>query len=487
MASMPLRVNDMCPVYDDEPEVLIGRRPGTKPAMAIGGTRGGSASGLSFDLVWADARSSVATLRLRVAGKPVWGDEDDGVRVELAGLLDHLSASWNALQFEQSYPVGLSATSPSKLASEISRHELGSAAIRKVEAFLKRHDLSTWSSIPKISSLWLLREGNNMLLDIGSSDWRWPVADVMRALTSLGDSIAARLEQEHPGALRVRRWAERDEITDLAAAALATGFSEQSVQRWLDDRVLTTLPGRDVLLQDMSEVMAAARMMGPVAEGGTLVELTRALDNLPARATPALDGLSAAAAVELELALDRPAYAQGHTLAQWLRRQLGFWTEGTSVDLNALLDSWSVDLKPLHLPPSLEAVCVWGRHGPGILLNPQGARNVGGGDRASIAHEVCHLLVDRHRNLPVLDVLKTETRGRLEARANAFAAEFIAPMQWLAAVYKRAPTLQAALAEAMGTYEVTRTLAARQLLNARINYGAFIAEADVVKLEAAVA
>lgn len=78
---------------------------------------------------------------------------------------------------------------------------------------------------------------------------------------------------------------------------------------------------------------------------------------------------------------------------------------------------------------TIDAIGCWGpRHGPAVLLNSDtGHAASSGRGRATLAHEVCHLLVDRKNSLPLVEVLGGRTAKHVEQRARAFAAELLLP------------------------------------------------------------
>ena len=49
--------------------------------------------------------------------------------------------------------------------------------------------------------------------------------------------------------------------------------------------------------------------------------------------------------------------------------------------------------------------------------------------RATLAHEICHLLVDSASSLPLVEVLGGRTAKHVEQRARAFAAELLLPRE----------------------------------------------------------
>ena len=71
-----------------------------------------------------------------------------------------------------------------------------------------------------------------------------------------------------------------------------------------------------------------------------------------------------------------------------------------------------------------------------MLLNSD-ARHAGnsGRRRATLAHEICHLLVDRAASLPLVEVLGGKTAKHTEQRARAFAAELLLPREIAAQVF----------------------------------------------------
>jgi hypothetical protein len=77
----------------------------------------------------------------------------------------------------------------------------------------------------------------------------------------------------------------------------------------------------------------------------------------------------------------------------------------------------------------VRALAAWGtHHGPGVVLNSGHRRSkVPAHVRADLAHEVCHLLMDRDAAVPAADVLAGRSDRAVEKRANAFAAEILMP------------------------------------------------------------
>lgn len=148
--------------------------------------------------------------------------------------------------------------------------------------------------------------------------------------------------------------------------------------------------------------------------------------------TPELDRLVVQAAELVGSVADEPPYAQGHELAIWLRARPGVSSAGGRVNPDALLQRWGVPVIDVGLGLlNVDAIGSWGRHhGPAVLLNTD-RRHVSsfGRKRATLAHEICHLLVDRSASLPLAEVLGGRTALHVEQRARAFAAELLLPRE----------------------------------------------------------
>jgi Zn-dependent peptidase ImmA (M78 family) len=219
---------------------------------------------------------------------------------------------------------------------------------------------------------------------------------------------------------------------------------------------------------ESSELAMAARM----APGGLGIEGKREVIEtirvLSHNDTPELDALSQESLPLLDPE-SRP-FEQGYLLAGWLREQLGLeWDAGP--DPEKLLQVWGVQVKDVPLERAtekLEAVAVWGhRHGPAVLINSaSGARGQHvHRRRTSLAHEMCHLLVDRSGSLPLAEVLGGRTPEMLEKRAKAFAAEFLLPRSVAADAVRKGTDLQTVINELSSTFNLSRELVAWQVTN----------------------
>jgi Zn-dependent peptidase ImmA (M78 family) len=99
------------------------------------------------------------------------------------------------------------------------------------------------------------------------------------------------------------------------------------------------------------------------------------------------------------------------------------------------------------------------------------------GRRATLAHEICHLLIDRQVGLPFAEVLGGRVRDDIEQRAGAFAAELLLPRAVAAnrLMGSKNPTEDAAALAR--EFQVSREVVAWQVHNAADRPGPDVLEA----------
>lgn len=124
---------------------------------------------------------------------------------------------------------------------------------------------------------------------------------------------------------------------------------------------------------------------------------------------------------------NEPPFEQGYQLARWLRAQLQI-EDREAFEPEKLLADEGVKVEEYDLDSAeIDAIACWGAIDPLILLNRNEKARAAtpNGRRSTLAHEICHLLIDRTRALPVAEVLGGEVDDESEKRANAFAAELL--------------------------------------------------------------
>jgi Zn-dependent peptidase ImmA (M78 family) len=206
---------------------------------------------------------------------------------------------------------------------------------------------------------------------------------------------------------------------------------------------------------------------------GTLRVLLDRVRAVTAAVSPQLLVVSQSALDELQARegnLPRP-YQQGRALAKWLRILLAN-SDGRAEPDN-LLSQWGVYVDKLDFATQqLDAVAFWA-HGrqPNILWNDSDKHiSNEGARRATLAHEICHLLVDRTTDLPLSAVARGAVDRKLEQRANAFAAEFLCPSQQAATEFRNTRSVALTIAELTNTFGVSNELAALQLARSNATF-----------------
>ncbi len=405
-------------------------------------------------------------------------------------LLEFLARNWPWLVLEESYPIPVSPLFPGSLRREAEHRwesgDLPEATIdREDEAvyrFLCRHDLAMALKGRFVPSLILMRQGHQYLVScpaLGLNLLR-PYREIIDTLNALGDRLAAAVENspEPRAKLAHELWQQRSGRLWAQVVPLRTGLEPA----WLDGLAGHTAANDDWEIDPKqpdadTELLAAARMSTGHISFDNQRALLQRLRAVPPSRTPALDAFSTQLNSDFS-ETGRP-FEQGYWLANWLRSALSLAPDEPAHPAK-LLKQWGVAVDPISLPQcALEAIAAWGpRHGPVILLNqaadqqtePVKPANLYR-ERSTLAHEICHLLIDRERALPVGEVLGGRVPEYAKKRARAFAAELLLPREVAASAIYTSATLTAAIAQLQQRFQVSRELTAWQMTNS----GAFAA------------
>ncbi|WP_462325632.1 ImmA/IrrE family metallo-endopeptidase [Desulfoplanes sp.] len=449
----------------------------------------GAPDGLQFEFELSDQKKLRKGLcwgkaRLLVLGEALWVTEDDAgneqaVEWSWVDLLEFVAENWPWLLLEEIYPIPINPLDVTAMESAAKQRWEGLSETivddedEELVRFRYRHDLALALKGIYLPSVLLLRQGR--LVQVGVPEWDktflLPFAHVKTVLEELGEWIAN--EVRGTGDARAERalslWEKRDDRLREWRIRLCSGMSADELDGILNGRIpeeFFEMPAQDA--DDSSELAMAARM----APGGLGVEGKRevieAIRALSHNETPELDVLSRESLSLLDPE-SRP-FEQGYLLAGWLREQLGLEWDAVP-DPEKLLRLWGVQITDVPLERAtekLEAVAAWGpRHGPAVLINAaSGARGQHiHRRRTSLAHEICHLLVDRSGSLPLAEVLGGRTPEMLEKRAKAFAAEFLLPRSVAADAVRKGTDLQTVINGLSSTFNLSRELVAWQVTN----------------------
>lgn len=441
-------------------------------------TRLGVTGLIEFRVRWSDlaAESAEAATRgevvLSVGGSPVWGSERAPFQWTWVELLEWLGESWKFLVWEESYPRGLDPPEPMLLEDECERLRVGVpwAAARvqeEVLSFLEHHDVATCLHGATAPPVRILRTGNLCSVATRTGTIIAAFTEVLESLSSIGDAISARLAscRDPRSTQAVSDWQEREHVSEefvLTFGARLPPTHWKSLRRRVP---------RPVQEWNTDECFAAARFAGEALTADVFEQL---LDNIiatPRTLSPELEEATVRAQALLETS-DR-AYVEGYQLARALRGPLGGVDADASVDIEKIFSELAVPISHLDLRTGeLDAVAIFGsRHGPAVFLNSSGPHARGmRGRRATLAHELCHLLIDRGNALPVAEALGGSAPRWPERRANAFAAELLLPQsEALSATHAANPESQddwSRLVEMLSKkFEASRAVVAWQILN----------------------
>jgi Zn-dependent peptidase ImmA (M78 family) len=452
----------------------------------------GDPSGLHFALRWdsevpsgnaSDATDGV--LFAWIADYQVWGasqGEARGIGWSWVELLEFLSANWARLRLEESPPFELDVWDPLLLRSEATRRwlQLPRAQVEREQAelwaFEHAHDLARALEGAWARPLWIVREGRSVWLSTSEYRVQQAFEAALATLSELGELIAGRLKDlAHPRAeTALSAWRDRDARSTAQLVSYATGLSTNAVQAVAGKRSLEDVWGLSAETIEPNELLAAARMGGPGLSPQSIRKVVDRIRAIPVSANRLLDACSAQAEALLRQEPAGEPFEEGHRLADWFRDEPGVANSTGRVDPDAILENWAVRILELSLEDSsVDAVCCWGpRHGPAVLLNPGGrhARDAGG-RRATLAHEIAHLLVDRRGALPLAEVNGGRAPARVEARARAFAAELLLPRRIAGEAFAEAKDPAAETLRLQRRYGVSKEVVAWQARNSMVPFG----------------
>lgn len=443
-------------------------------------------SEIEFALKWSSRRrpstgaeATLGSLRVCLRDRPVWHGPDDATGVEWTWieLLEFLGEYWLFLSVEDGCPLGVApATAPRMLAAaEEAADGLAPAEAEfereQIEAYRSTHDLAEALQGAVSHPLWVVRDGNVGWMASSAMTAKTSFSEVLRVLTDVGDFIARKLDglKEQRSVQAVKAWRQRDGYGRLRAIEAVTGYPPELVEK-----VESVFPSPDEFDADTfvsSELLAAARLVGPQPLT-TLRPIINAVRRVKKRKTPDLDRLAVHATEVAGSVADEPPYVQGHELAGWLRTQPGITNASGRVNPDELLQSWAVPVVEVGLGLlNVDAIGCWGpSHGPAVLLNTdrRHASNFGR-KRATLAHEICHLLVDRSTSLPLVEVLGGRTARHVEQRARAFAAELLLPRELAGGLFMSFGGDDDRAARSIrARYGVSSALLGRQVLNSEV-------------------
>jgi Zn-dependent peptidase ImmA (M78 family) len=386
-------------------------------------------------------------IKLFVGTEAVWGT-NDGVKLNHTAFVSFFGTNWSALWLE-SFPDNVQAESVSDWWPAVSRYHqrIKPSNVRQLfqerwDHFRYRHCLSdlllTDNEDLLRPEIWFVNVQSSMLVDVPELALRKLVSigAVMNCIERACSMIVAQMSSGHVlstgESSSIDIWRTRQSKKSPADLVLFfTGIDDPQ----LLDRMSQHVDATDVsdIFSHKSEILAAARMRPAGLRKEDINTVFDEIDKTAKVETALLDDLSEEALDQLVplLRSNEPPFVQGAEIASWLRMRLNYEIEDV-LNPDPLLRSWNVVVREFTIfSGSIDAIALWGpRHGPAVLINRNGKHAKGyAGKRATLAHEVCHLLVDRKMNLPLADVVGGSVPEVIEQRARSFAAELLLPQR----------------------------------------------------------
>jgi hypothetical protein len=445
----------------------------------------------SVNLVPVDDVNRPLTSRISVStrGETIWpvrDEPDHSLEIQLDDLFSYLVEFWKPLLLRQTYPLALSPIRPSQLGRDAAKRwedmpqpQVDEEA-SEIAAFEEAHDLSkAFGGLFDLPSLWLVREGDRMICDTGRIIERLPFDAFRTALTEIGDAIAKHLMQIDADKWNhvVEAWRHRDAGSKINLVCWSASVAPVVAQTLIARGLIEPPKSFADAANDNDELLIAARMAGalPISQITEILSVARRFDH---HSAGQLDALSAAAVKHLRGLIPMKPFGEGEELAKFARQWLRIgWSE--YVDIFDIANKLGITvLTDAVEPPTFDGLAIAGkRYGPGAFINTEGRRIKRGaadltrdaGARVNLAHELCHLLIDRDHSLGAIEVLRSRMPAMIESRARAFAGEFLLPAAAAADVWDSAESpisrekLEPLLEELADRYGVSFSVAAWKL------------------------
>ncbi|MGD0865543.1 MAG: ImmA/IrrE family metallo-endopeptidase [Rhizomicrobium sp.] len=463
-----------------------------------------TASALDISLRPLQDRERQTTYQLAIAidGETVWpvcGETKATLEIQIDDLLAYLTEFWKPLMLGQVFPIAVSPLRPSDLRREAEHRWAGMqpATIEKeedlVSSFEEAHDIATaFGGIFDLPHFWMMRSANQMILETANTVWHLPFEVARTSLRSVGDEISkhlAKVDSERWDKA-IEAWQRRDASDDIGLLAWSVGIARNLAEALIAEGNLKAPRDFEDAANDYDELRIAARMAGalPPEQIRSILGLARQFSGHDAAK---LRGLAnECMRYVAERFTRKPPFVQGEAAALFAREKLGIPNDGR-VDIFDVADDLAIAVhSEAAEPTTFDGLAIWGDHyGPGVFLNA-GSLRVGDRNierieddfatRVTLAHELCHLLLDGDHALSAVEVLKARMPVGVEARARAFAGEFLLPTEAAARIWLQArrPTDRATIIkivdELTKNFGVTRSVATWKL-----QHGAALHDVDL--------
>ncbi len=382
---------------------------------------------------------TTATLAVSAGGELIWpaaNAEDVDLQIQIDDLLSHLTEFWKPLALRQTYPIPVAPHRPMLLRAKAEERwenvppEVAQREDELVCAFEEAHDLSLcFAGYFDLPPLWLLRAGDRMIVDTRAGMRAAPFDQAWAEISRLGDEIVERLStRSERWSTLIESWRRRDSGDPASLLAWATSLDPSVATALARDGILSAPESVVEAANDNNELRIAARMASalPPEQIRQILDVIRTFGKSEA---PELDflGEKVLAHISCNFAVKR-AHEQGEAAARFVREELDLASQ-SALDIFAALRRLGVAIERRAVEPAtLDALAVWGDNfGPAVLLNQSSVHGKSRAARVTLAHELCHLLLDRGHALGAIEILNSRMPLDMEQRAKSFAGELLLP------------------------------------------------------------
>lgn len=270
----------------------------------------------------------------------------------------------------------------------------------------------------------------------------------------------------------VAAWNDRNKnLDEKKIFHLALGFNEDDVditslvQRYIDRDIIIKNPCFD------SPLLAAARLSIHQLTRDDTLSVVHAVSKILSTAG---DTISLNIHNFSKVTTHIPAtvfssqvkyYCQGYALAEYLRNFFSL-SPSEPVALNPIYEYLGINSYYFTFSKSVMALSLWEEDKCHVVLNdhPDALDDNNNLIRVTMAHELCHMLIDLGNALPLTEILIEGSPNPIERRARAFAAEFLLPRDVAADFCNTSDKVDISFLSAK--YKVSEIVAAQQIINA---------------------
>lgn len=391
-----------------------------------------------------------ARLQVMMDDRPIWfvkrEDNVGGIDWTWNELLSFLTLNWAWLLNEEGFPVKLKylpdkfSSTPAELSRDIERINcitLTNSQKNQIRNYCLRHDLSTGMPGIKLPSLFIYRLGNKISFSTEHKQILVDLHEAVGLLNNIGNYIHNEMTpySDEKTTPLLNAWIDKDRHTHEIISrreyllarmpkeefeALSTHIGNRWNNTWINS------------IMYESEIFAAARM------SSEFVPIDQQLDILDIIKSSNATNIAEVNIVSEYLSLNFHArtleintpYTQGYKYAEIFREYLGVPSD-RAINPEEILNRWNIKIYYRQWTDSpLDALSCWSEtHGPLVILNNADGKRCSHlyGKMFTLAHELCHLLIDRGNTLTMVDVFGGGMPPYIEKRANAFAAELLLP------------------------------------------------------------